>query len=369
MWIEKTKSGKYKYTEQYTDYMTGKKKRVSVTLEKNTAAARRTAAETLVRMMDKKQSLPPEKVELTLSQLIDKYREYQKRTTKESTYKRNYFACEAFKRILGPDVLVDRLTANYIKECFLRTGRAAGTLNEYRTRLIALLHWAFENDYISDVSFTRKFKPFKDRSAREKIQDKYLEPEEVNRLLQAMQNEKWKMLTQFLILSGLRIGEAISLTLSDIDYKEHCIHVTKTYDSINRIVTTPKTACSIRDVYMQPELEGVCRSIILHKKMESLARGYRTDLFISNSKGGYLNYYSYNKYLKENAEKAIGRQITPHALRHTHASLLLACGVSVDTISRRFGHENSAVTREIYLHVTKKLVERDNAQIKDLKII
>ena len=27
MWIEETKNGKYKFVEQYTDYMTGKKKR------------------------------------------------------------------------------------------------------------------------------------------------------------------------------------------------------------------------------------------------------------------------------------------------------------------------------------------------------
>lgn len=47
MWIEKTPSGKFKYVEQYTDYMTGKKKRVSITLEKDTASAKRTALETL----------------------------------------------------------------------------------------------------------------------------------------------------------------------------------------------------------------------------------------------------------------------------------------------------------------------------------
>lgn len=42
MWIEETKNGKYKFVEQYTDYITGKKKRVSVTLEKKTAAAKKT---------------------------------------------------------------------------------------------------------------------------------------------------------------------------------------------------------------------------------------------------------------------------------------------------------------------------------------
>lgn len=369
MWIEETKSGKYKFVEQYTDYMTGKKKRVSVTLEKNTAATRRTALETLMRMIDEKQNFPPEKVELTLSDLVEKYREYQKISVKAATYKRNYFACETLKRLLGPDVLVDHLTANYIKESFLRSGKENSTLNEHRVRLFALLHWAYENDYIQDVSFLRKVKPFKDKSRKEKIQDKYLESSEVKELIKAMRSEKWRLLTEFLILSGLRIGEAVALEASDIDFKDNVIHVTKNYDAINDVVTTPKTLCSIRDVFMQPELKKTCKSILLYTKMESLALGYRTTLFMSSRAGNYLQYYAYNKYLKENAKKAIGRPITAHTLRHTHASLLLANGIGIETIARRLGHENSNVTREIYLHITEKLTERDNQQIKKIKIM
>lgn len=60
--------------------------------------------------------------------------------------------------------------------------------------------------------------------------------------------------------------------------------------------------------------------------------------------------------------------ITVHALRHTHASLLLEKGVSIDTISRRLGHKNSKITREIYLHVTEKLKEKDNSQIAAINI-
>lgn len=369
MWIEKTKSGKYKYIEQYKDYMTGKKKRVSVTLEKNTAAARKTAAETLVRMIDEAQNLPPEKVELTFSELIEKYRDYQRVTVKAATYTRNYFACEALKKILDPDVLVERLNANYIKDCFIHSGKKNSTLNEHRTRLFALLNWAYENDYIQDVSFLRKVKPFKDQTKREKVQNKYLEPWEMDKLLKSMSSEKWRILTEFLLLSGLRIGEAVALEVSDIDFQNHVIHVTKTYDPVNEVITSPKTLCSVRDVYMQPQLEKVCKSCILYTKMESMALRYRTELFLSNSKGGHIKYYAYNKYLRENALRALDKHITPHALRHTHASALLAQGLSIDAISRRLGHENSIVTKEIYLHITEKLTEKDNEQLKRIKII
>ncbi len=56
-------------------------------------------------------------------------------------------------------------------------------------------------------------------------------------------------------------------------------------------------------------------------------------------------------------------------MSRTHASLLMEQGVNIDIISRRLGHENSAITREIYLHVTKKLKEKDNQEIEKIKII
>lgn len=369
MWVEKTRSGKFKYVEQYTEYMTGKKKRVSVTLEKDTASAKRTALETLTRMIDSRQSIPAEQKEITLEELIEKYREYQAQTVKASTYKRNFYAMETIKNILGHDIIVNRLTANYIKEQFLASGRENSTLNEHRVRLFALLHWGYENDYIHDVSYLQKVKPFKDVSHREKIQDKYLEPEEVKKLLKSMKVEKWKLLTNFLLLSGLRIGEAVALDREDIDFDNHVIKVQKNYDPNNEIVTTPKTLTSFRDVYMQQDLETITRSLLLYTMIEGMETGHRSSLLVANSKGTYMNYYTFNKYLKENAIKAIGRPITTHTLRHTHASLLLAQGIDVDTISRRLGHEDSKITKEIYLHVTQGLKERDNERIRKIKII
>ena len=43
-----------------------------------------------------------------------------------------------------------------------------------------------------------------------------------------------------------------------------------------------------------------------------------------------------------------------HALRHTHASALIAAGVDVVAISRRLGHANPTVTLRIYAHLFKK---------------
>lgn len=369
MWVEKTKSGNYKFVERYKDYLTGKEKKVSVTLEKNNASAKKQAAEMLARIITDRQTAPEVPEEITLKKLVNEYLSYKERTVKLSTYRRDYYQCQAFLAMLGEDTLVNNLTASYIKGRFIASGEDNSRLNERRVRLMALLNWGFENDYIKDVNFLQKLKPFPDESHKSKIQDKYLEDQELELLLKSISHERWKLFTEFLVLSGLRIGEAVALDRKDVNFENHCIHVTKTYDGNNKIITAPKSFCSIRDVYMQPELYALCKKINAFVKRESILLGYRTTLFLCNDKGTYINYASYNKFFRGFTSEVIGRPLTAHALRHTHASLLLANGVSIDAISRRLGHENSRVTRQIYLHITQRLKERDNEQIERLKII
>lgn len=370
MWIEETRNGKYKAVERYTDYLTGKTKRVSVTMEKNTAQARKVAQIALQEKIRQAYTGKKEEKKLTFADLVEQYREDQKLTVKMSTYKRNYFACNTLKDILGENTLVNRLSAKYVRDRFLATGKAPGTLNEHMTRFKALIRWGYHNDLISDISYLDKLEPFKDTPHKEKIQDKYLEAEELKKLLDGMKIEKWKLLTKFLALSGLRFGEAAALLISDMDLKERVIHVTKTFDPVNLVVTTPKTLCSVRDVYIQDELKALCKQIKLHTLQQNILFGHPdSQILFSSESGDYIEYYAYNKYLKENSLKILKRGITAHTLRHTHASLLLEQGVPIDVISRRLGHENSQVTREIYLHVTEKLKEKDNERIKNIKII
>jgi integrase len=47
-------------------------------------------------------------------------------------------------------------------------------------------------------------------------------------------------------------------------------------------------------------------------------------------------------------------RVSFHALRHTHASALIAAGVDVVAIARRLGHANPTVTLRIYAHLFNK---------------
>ena len=349
--------------------MTGKYKRVSVTLEKGTRQAHKQAQEALQDMIRKAAEATSKPDEITLEELVRRYRAEQMATIKQTTYARNYKVCKYLMRVLGAQTIVSSLTAGYIRQAFLASGKSAPTLNEWLTRLQALLRWGYKNDYITDISYLNKLERYPDTPHRVKIENKFLESSELSALIGAMTVKKWRDFTEFLALSGLRFGEASALELSDVDLKERVIHVHNNYDSVHDVVTSTKTETSTRDIYMQDQLYQLCRHIKASRFADQTVMPMFTTLFVGSGRRGNVKYDPYSKYLRENSEKVLGRRITPHTLRHTHASLLMEQGVSIDSISRRLGHSNSKVTKEIYLHVTKKLQERENDQIKGIKIL
>src|SRR5262249_12462455 len=57
-------------------------------------------------------------------------------------------------------------------------------------------------------------------------------------------------------------------------------------------------------------------------------------------------------------------KVTFHALRHTHASQLIASGLDVVTVSRRLGHGNPTVTLNVYAHLFGNTDERAAAIVE-----
>ena len=162
------------------------------------------------------------------------------------------------------------------------------------------------------------------------------------------------------------IGEAIALNDRDVGT---VIHVTKTYTLVINAVSTPKTAMSTRDVDVQLELAACIKRIREFVRIEEMMYGYRSDLFLPAFGGGYINYDVYSKYFRENCDHILGRKLTPHSLRHTHTAMLAESGVPLDTISRRLGHSDSKITKEVYMHVTDKMRKQDRDRLLQVRII
>lgn len=364
MWIEKRKD-KYLAVMEYTDYMTGKKKRVSVIMDKNNQQSRNKADSILRAKIEAKKEEKPS--ELTIKELEKAYLTYQRKLFKESTTKRNEIVLNVVVDIIGSDTLCARLSAGNITRALLDTNKPNVTLNSYLTRLKAMLRWGYQHDMCPDIS--TKLTMFPDKSEREKISDKYLEKNELKKLLDGMQTEHWKNLSLLLALSGLRIGEALALDYEDIDLKTRMIHITKTFDRTTGTITSPKTTDSVRDVFMQGELLKLCRKLLASAKKKALEHGYESTILFCDHDGRRYSYDVYEKYLRENSERIIGRRITSHVMRHTMTSLFAEAGVPLDVIARRLGHHDSRLTRDIYLHCTQTQRKKDNDAVRNIKIV
>lgn len=212
-----------------------------------------------------------------------------------------------------------------------------------------------------------KIERFRTDPHRLKIQDKFLEASELSDLLSGMKVTKWRKLTEFLALSRLRFGEAAALELSDVDLKERIIHVNKTYVQGHDLVTSTKTQQSNRDVYMQDQLYRLCRQLKAERIGDNVI--VMSTIFFPGTHRQHIEFDCYSKYLQKTSKKIIGRRITPHTLRHTHTRLMMGQGIDVDTIFRRLRHADSRITKESYLHVTKKLQEKERQRIKEMKLI
>lgn len=372
MWSEILSNGKVKYKERFTNPLTGKYETVSITMNKDTKSNRKQAQlalqDKIVERIDKLSSTI-KKENLSLSELVEIYLDSIKSEVKQSTLDRNTTAAQSMIRILGGDILAEKLTAAYVKKCLAEQNEKPGRTNERIKRFKAMIRWAYDNEYINDIRWLDKLKPSKDEEKKKKLEDKYLESYELSLLLENMRVEQWKFLTELMALSGMRCGEAIALNESDVDFKNRVIHVDKNYDHKHKIITSPKTGDSNREIYMQDELFMLCKKIKLYTAKGKLLTGYQSNLFMCDILGNYLGYAAFNKHLRVVSKEVLGYEITTHYLRHTHVALLAEQGIPLDVIARRLGHSDSAITKHIYFHVTEKLKERDNAQLKNVKIL
>ncbi|MDO4805452.1 MAG: site-specific integrase [Lachnospiraceae bacterium] len=363
MWSQE-RENKIRYFERYVDPLTGKTKTVSCTLSR---ASNKKAAALLRQKIEAQCSRAAVPEALTLRDLVECYAAHQSQTVKDSTADRNAFEAKAVLDMLGPDTLVDRLTVAYVMEKLLAAGETATCTNARIKFIKAMFRWGYKSDLIASPAIADKLEYLPDRRKKERLSDKYMERHELEAVMDAMTVERWRLLTQFLCLSGLRIGELIALDDSDVG--DRYIHVSKTYDlRTGTLSETPKTDSSNRDVYIQPELAECISQMRTERAKLLLRSGKRSSLFYPDSSGKYMHYHAYNKYLKETTERVIGRGLTPHACRHTMTSIFAAQGAPLDAISRRLGHSTSEVTRNIYYHVTAQQRKQDEAAIMGIRV-
>ena len=168
-------------------------------------------------------------------------------------------------------------------------------------------------------------------------------PEEYGQFIATLKNNiLYYTLFEVLYYCGLRIGEAMALTIADIDFERSTISVNKTrYDIKGGAVTNPpKTRKSERLVTMPDFLTDELREYIRH--IYHPAPDTRLFDICCASARHTLKLYS---------QAAGVKQIRLHDLRHSHASMLINLGANPVLVADRLGHENPEITLKTYSHL------------------
>ena len=362
MYTQQLSNGKVRFFERYKDPLTGKSKISSVTMDNDSSRSRKKAY-TILQKRIREATLISGTVDITLSELTERYLRDRRLTSRQSSINRDEWLCKAFCGVMGGNTLLSQVSAKYVYACLEESGRTLSNRNTIMKRFKTLMTWAYQHDLIDDISFLVKLKPYKIEEKAEKLAEKYLESSELQSVIEVLPKQKWRDLTSFLALTGMRIGEALALTIDDIEDRN--IHITKTKDIVyGTISDTPKTKESYRDVYIQDQLLPLIRKL----RHDALAMSMVTHerLLFQDKKGG-LCYGTFVKIFKT-ASQSVEKDLSPHSLRHTHTSLLAEQGAPLEVISRRLGHAGSDITKQVYLHVTNKQKEKDAAILKSITI-
>lgn len=155
--------------------------------------------------------------------------------------------------------------------------------------------------------------------------------------------------------TGLRLGECLALTWDDIDMQTRVVHVRGSkYDKKGPgVVDLPKTRSSIRDVTFGQKLADELKRVQWQQRKDALAAGsfYHDDGYVCSKGMGLPMKADDMRYFGQYCHKTFGEG-SFHWLRHTHATMLIENGLSLDYVSKRLGHSSMYTTANIYVDVT-----------------
>lgn len=370
MWMETLPDGRFKYIERYKDPYTEKYKRKSIILTSDSKQAQKKAQ----KLLDEKIGKAEETATLSdinLHNLVEEWFSHHQKVhrIRPSTIR----AYKAQQKVIFKKIDKDTLAKNADTKLFQTFFDGLDYSNDYvssiKSQLNSVFKYAYRMGYIKEnpldkvqISYSKK-----DDVAREKIENKYLEKDEAEKLIKELYRRpstyRAARLAEFMYLTGCRIGEAVILTPEDFSEDFSSASITGTIDYGNGFRAArkgpPKTLMSNRTINLTPRCIKLVERSIDENKLDSLTRnGYLPGEYVFVTKNGTpMIYSSFNRALVRAGERVglAHKTLTSHIFRHTHVSLLAENGIQLTAIMERVGHEDSDITTKIYTHVTKRM--------------
>jgi len=168
---------------------------------------------------------------------------------------------------------------------------------------------------------------------------------EVKRLLDAVVRRKFRMVLMFAYGAGLRLGEACTLRVEDIDSKRMLIHVRDGKRGRDRyVMLSPHLLERLREYWRAERPTG-------------------SFLFPGELTRETVRLDTVQSALQRAVRKCgITKRVTPHTLRHAFATHMLEDGTDIRTIQALMGHD-SIQTTAMYLHMTTLHLSRTRSPL------
>ena len=238
------------------------------------------------------------------------------------------------------------------------------------TIMQSIIHYAISQGYIKDNPCNGVILPQKD--ACEEAKRNYLTDEELPCFLALFDGySDFNTMIKVLLYTGMRSGELLGLSWSDIDFNGMQIHINHTLSDVggHHFLTTPKTKGSKRTITMS---STVCDLLKEHRKHQlelqcSLESFAHPEMVFTSGLGNYKDRSSLNTSFKRHLKKTDYNFLTLHGLRHSNATLLLNAGVDIKVVSEHLGHSDIGTTGNIYADVLNT-TRRKTADIIELKL-
>lgn len=209
-------------------------------------------------------------------------------------------------------------------------------------------------------------------------------------------NSWYEEMYNFMLLTGMRIGEIGGLQWNDIDFTNKFVYVKRTlsyqYENGKKLMklTSPKTDNSVRAI----PFFGETREILLRQKQKTKVRrqelGERWrqpeefgDLVFFTSMGSPIGRYSIEsdmRYITEQINAIFQgearykgeipkkfERVHPHALRHTFATRCFEKGMTPRTVQEIMGHANYNTTVS-YIHVLDDIKQKEAKAVGDFLV-
>lgn len=274
------------------------------------------------------------------SEVVEEWREVHDKEVSFSTM-RAYTAPSKAVTERHKGLYAKELTAKDIKSHLNELAAAdysIKTIKKYYTIYRSALQYAAEMGYVdNNVAVNVSMPKFAKKAT---VRDPATEDEE-KRIKDHV--DIW-LLPYFLLMTGLRKGEALALTYGDIDKQNKLIHITKSlaYKYNTPYIKEPKTAAGIRDV---PILDELAPFIPDGKPNEFV--------FSPPGENRPMSMMVFQRKW-ESFQKAAGISCTAHQLRHSFATMLYDADVDVKQAQDILGHTTEAMTRDVYTKISDR---------------